>query len=215
MNLILNISKKLSEKNVFHKTENNWILTRRSKIKIPNLNEDIAYLIGVIAGDGSLISTKRNRGGNHYMIRIYANSKIYLNYLNKIIKNHFSITGKIIKDKRKKNTFFIVIQNASIFWFFKILESKYNPTNKLPPICKNKLYFNNYLAGLIDTDGSISNKRIQLKLKNQKIIKKIFSKIKEANPNPPKINYTNNIPFYYIRFDNIFPLRWKGTNFLN
>jgi hypothetical protein len=215
--MILKISKKLKENNIYHKVEGNLIKTRRSNTKIPSINKDIIYLIGVIAGDGCLTRSKRKRGGHHHKVRITSNSDIFLDYLNNIFKENFSVEGHISKDKRKRSTYNLAVSNASIFWYFEILESKYNKTNKLPKICKNEKFFENYLAGLIDTDGSIgkSKKRVQLKLKNQKIINEIYSRINQANPNPPKINYTNNIPFYYIRFDNIFPLRWKTATLLN
>lgn len=209
--MILKISKKLSEKNVFHKIKKDTIITKKSSTIIPSINEDLIYLVGVIAGDGSLVISKRKRGGNHHRVQITSCSPKHLECLNKILGENFEIIGKITKDKRKKRTYRLTTANTSIFWFFKILEAKYNETNKLPKICKNRNYFNHYLAGLIDTDGHVtpSKNRIQLKLKNQEIINEIFSRIKHANPNPPKINYTNNIPFYYIRFDNIFPLRFK------
>ena len=144
-------------------------------------------------------------------MQITSCSSEHLKYLNNILQKNFEITGRITKDKRKNNTYRLTTANTSIFWYFKLLEIKYNETNKLPKICKNKNYFNHYLVGLIDTDGHVtpSKNRIQLKLKNKNIINEIFSRIKHANPNPPKINYTNNVPFYYIRFDNIFPLRLK------
>jgi len=209
--VIIKVSKKLSEKNVFHKVKENIIITRKSSTKIPSINEDLVYLVGVIAGDGSLIICKRKRGGNHHRLQITSCSPNHLESLNKILQENFEITGKIIKDKRKERTYRLTTANTSIFWYFKLLEAKYNSTNKLPKMCKNKNYFNHYLAGLIDADGHVtpSKNRIQLKLKNKDIIEEIFSKISHANPNPPKINYTNEVPFYYIRFDNIFPLRFK------
>ncbi len=216
MTFLLKVSRILKTNNVYHKIKKGKIYTRRSIVNIPEINEDIAYLVGVIAGDGNLSNTKRKRGGYHCIIRIHANSIEYLKYLSELFNKYFHIKGKILKDKRKNNTYYIKIENASIFWYFKLLGAKYNYTNKLPNFCsRNKLFFH-YLAGLIDTDGSIgpSKKRVQLKLKNNKIIQEIFSKIEKANPNPPKINYTDKIPFYYIRFDNIFPLRWKTNKFL-
>lgn len=214
--MILKVSEILTKRNIFHKIKKKKICTRRSKVKIPHLiNNDIAYLVGVIAGDGSLVISKRKRGGFHYRISIYANSEKYLEYLGNLINEYFKIKGRINKDKRKENAYSLIIQNASVFWFFKILEAKYNPTNKIPSFCKDEELFNHYLSGLIDTDGSvgISKKRVQLKLKNNNIVEEIYEKIREANPNPPKINYTNGVPFLYIRFDNIFPLRWKPTAF--
>lgn len=56
------ISKELSKRKIYHKVEGNLIKTRRSKVKIPKINKDLAYLIGVVEGDGSLSITKRKRG---------------------------------------------------------------------------------------------------------------------------------------------------------
>ncbi len=68
-----------------------------------------------------------------------------------------------------------------------------------------------YLAGLIDTNGHISNKRIQLKQKSKLLLEKIKRITNKFGLNPAdvKINYTNNKKFYYIRFDNKLPLRLK------
>jgi len=68
-----------------------------------------------------------------------------------------------------------------------------------------------YLSGLIDTDGSIYNKRIHLKQKSKILMLEIQEILKnlELNPSDVKINYTNGVPFYYVRFDNDLPLRLK------
>ena len=91
------------------------------------------------------------------------------------------------------------------------MDAKYTSDN-LPSFTDSKdSLLENYLAGLIDTDGGVYKKRIQLKLKNKIIIQKIYECLieMEMNANPPKINYTNSVPFYYIRFDNKLPLRLK------
>jgi len=64
---------------------------------------------------------------------------------------------------------------------------------------------------LVDTDGHINHNRIQLKQKRYQLLKEIKELSDKLNLNcsVPKINYTDNIPFYYIRFDNKIPLRWK------
>ena len=59
--MIEKISKEFSKNNIFHKIEGSSILTRRSKINIPDINEDISYLTGIIAGDGTLVKSKRKR----------------------------------------------------------------------------------------------------------------------------------------------------------
>ena len=213
--MILEISQSLKKNKIFHKIKKEYIQTRKTLTKIPSLKEDVAYLVGVIAGDGSLVKSKRKKGGFHYQIRIYAKGEKYLIYLQRLIYSYFQIKGKIVKDQRKKETYYLHIANAAIYAYFEKLEAKYNHKNKLPDFCINKKLFQHYMGGLIDTDGSVdkSKKRIQLKLKNKDIINEIYLKVENANPNPPKINYTKNVPFYYIRFNNVFPLRWKQTSF--
>jgi len=218
--MIKEISKELTKRNIYHKIKENFILTKRSKTKIPLISKDIFYLLGVISGDGSLVKTKRKKGGYHYVLRIYSGEEKYLIYLNKIIRELFEIKGRIIKDKRKNSSYYTIIQNAAIFFYFVILGSEIgkkkigNISKVVKSKNKNILH---YIAGLVDTDGHIANKRIQLKQKRYQLLKELkllLNKLK-LNCSMPKINYTNNIPFYYIRFDNKIPLRWKTNKFLN
>ena len=183
------------------------------------MNKDIAYLIGVVAGDGSLNQTKRSKGGHHYTFRIYSAGDKYLVLLNKLFEKNFEIKGKIIKDKRKNNSYHVVIKNAIIFFYFVTngCEIGKKQRGEIPKqIKENKKYFLEYLAGLIDTDGHVKNNRIQLKQKNKKLLETIQKILNDIGLNctNPKINYTNNKPYFYIRFDNNIPLRFKQI-FLN
>ncbi|MBU2612123.1 MAG: hypothetical protein KKB62_00185 [Nanoarchaeota archaeon] len=187
---------------------------------IPNLNIDIIYLMGVIAGDGSLNETKRSKGGYHYTFRIYAAGKKYLKLLNKLFEKNFGIEGKIIKDLRKMNTYYLVFKNAPLFFYFVINGNEIGKKKrfKIPKITtKNRKYFFEYLSGLIDTDGHIAGRRIQLKQKNKEFLNKIklLANKYHLNCTDPKVNYTNKIPYYYIRFDNKIHLRFKTNTFLN
>ena len=175
-------------------------------------------MLGVICGDGSLIQSKRKRGGYHYILRIYSGEEKFLIYIKEIIQRLFEIKGKIIKDKRKNSAYHLHIENASIFWYFVILGSEIGKKrigniSKMVK-CKDENMLH-YLAGLVDTDGHICNKRIQLKQKRHQLLKEIkeLSDGLNLNCSVPKINYTNNISFYYIRFDNKLPLRWKQKIF--
>lgn len=214
------ISEELKKRNIYHKTKEDKILTRRSETKIPKINEDIFYLLGAISGDGSLIKSKRKRGGYHYVLRIYSGEEKYLIYINKIIQKLFEIKGRITKDKRKSSSYCMVIQNAPIFFYFVILGSEIGKKRigNISKFVKSKNEnILHYLAGLVDTDGHISGKRIQLKQKRLQLLKEISKLSKQLNLNCsiPKVNYTKNVPFYYIRFDNKIPLRWKTKNLLN
>ncbi|MDP6642044.1 MAG: LAGLIDADG family homing endonuclease [Candidatus Nanoarchaeia archaeon] len=210
---LLKISQRLKEINVFHKIENELIITRRSKSRVPNIDEDISYLTGVITGDGSLIRSRRKRGGFHYILQITSGSRSYLEYLNFLFKERFNINGKIVRDKRKQRTFNLRIQNTVVFWYFVLIGL---PIGKKKDIVIPKYLVDNklklsYMAGLIDTDGSIANKRIQLKQKDGVFLENISKELNKLNLNcsVPKVNYTDNVPFYYIRFNNEIPLRFK------
>ena len=204
-------SKKLEELKIFHKVVNNSIVTRRSKTMIPPMNEDIAYLIGVITGDGTIIKSKRNRGGFHYILKITSDSENCLEYLNYLFNLHFGIQGRIVRDERKNHTYNLVIQNAAVFWYFVLsgLSIGKKIRIKVPVLIKTKKLKLNYLAGLVDTDGHVKYKRIQLKQKDRLFLKELYTILNRFNMNcnKPKVNYTDLKPFYYIRFDNKLPLR--------
>jgi len=210
--MINKISKTLASRNIWHKIKNDFIVTKKSTVKIPKLNKDLAYLSGVIVGDGTILKIRRKKGGFHYKIKITSDSKNYLNTLNKIFEDNFNINGYIEKDKRKVHTYYLTLQNATIFWFFVLLGHEIG--KKKGPIIpsyflNNKILLIHFLAGLVDTDGHISYNRIQLKQKSRIFLSNICLQLKKINMNPnyPKVNYTNQKPFYYIRFDNKLSLR--------
>ncbi len=213
--LIYEISNLLSKKNVFHKINNNSIITKKLKIEIPKVDEDISYLVGVISGDGSMITSKMKKGGYIYLIAIYSSSIEYLNYINKLTKRLFGYGGGITKDKRKQNTYRLAIQSATIFWYYSFLGipiGKKSDILRVPEVFKENIhYFVHYLSGLIDTDGSVSNNRIQLKQKSKIFLEELMNYILilGMNLSSVKVNYTDSKPFYYVRFDNNLPLRLK------
>ncbi len=165
--MINKLSNELTKRKIYHIIKNNYIHTKKSKIKIPKFNPDLTYLLGVIAGDGSLNQTIRKKGGYHYTFRIYSRGEKYLDFLNKIFKQYFKIKGKIIKDKRKNNSYHLVIKNATLFFYFVINGSEIGKKKGIltKRAKENKKYFLNYLAGLVDADGHIQKRRIQLKQK--------------------------------------------------
>jgi len=211
--MINSISKLLSKNNIYHKIENNKILTRRSNITIPKFNNDLAYITGVIVGDGAMVKTIRKRGGNHYVLSIFSNSKPYLDYLNQLFVQYFNYEGHIYKDKRH-DVHSLLIQTASIFFYFVALGLPIGKSEEefVPDIVKNNnKYFKEYVAGLCDTDGSIYSKKIHLKQKSKNLLSEIVEFLNENNIecSYPKVNYTNGKPYYYIRMERKIPLRLK------
>ncbi|MBD3355290.1 hypothetical protein GF361_04880 [Candidatus Woesearchaeota archaeon] len=134
-------------------------------LKIPKkINQDLAYLIGVFAGDGSL-GYRPNK--YEYSLKCVGNPKDEKEFYNKIIKQKFTKVFGFSPDIKlfdKETTFgFRVFSKALITYLTKIiglpLGSKYK-TLKIP----NKIFANNnliiqFVKGVIDTDGSISFKK--------------------------------------------------------
>lgn len=213
--MINKISNLLSERNIYHKIDGTKIHTRRSKIIIPELNLDIAYLIGVIVGDGAMVETKRKRGGNHYVLSIFSNSRKYLEDLNKLFIKYFGYSGHFYKDKRH-SVYTLLIQAAPIFFYFVNLNLPIGKSEEefIPESIKdNSSFCKEYIAGLCDTDGHINSpKRIHLKQKSKKLLCEIadFLNREKVKCSYPKVNYTNGKPYYYILMDYKLPLRLKA-----
>jgi len=206
------ISELLSQAHIWHKTENNVIITKRTATPIPEGNNKIAYLAGVITGDGSLNVCKRKKGGYHYRIQIVGH-KEDLEYLTILLKDLFDYKPKVHKDERKANCYLININNAAIFFYF--LKLGFSPGKKrnlhVPTaLAENSILFKHYMLGLIDTDGYTSNNRVQLKQREENFLKELVQLLEthfNIKSNPPKVNYTEGKPFYYIRFpiNNLHP----------
>ena len=190
------------------------IKTRRSNITFPRMNKDMAYLAGVIVGDGSMSRTKRKVGGRHYIITICANTKDYLNYINSLFQKYFNYIGGIYKDKRHE-VYNLCIQSAPIYLYFKIVifGNKKNWKKSIPKsISSRKVYIKEYISGLSDTDGSINKvNKIIIKQKSRNLLYRIaeFLNSENISCSYPKVNYTNGVPYYYIMIAYKLPLRLK------
>lgn len=149
---------------------------RRYKKFEPIRNDKLAELIGIILGDGSILSDKIN---GIYYLRIFFNSEKevrYLNYVKSLIEDIFKITPKIRKTKGK-NCFYLVLQSKGMVVYLETEKLKAGDKikNKLTIpewIWIKRSYLKNCIMGLIDTDGSIYRLKpqwpnlIQLSFKN-------------------------------------------------
>jgi intein/homing endonuclease len=206
MNLLA-VSEILHKANIWHKIEKDFICTRRTRTKIPNINDKIAYLAGVVTGDGSLTICKRKKGGYCYKINIVG-QKLDMENLVRLTKEVFSYEPKVFKDKRKQNCYFINIYNAALFAYFNklgFLPGKKRNIRVPPIIADDPSLFKRYMLGLIDTDGYIHNKTVHLKQRDENFLKQLVILLKRhfnIESNPPKVNLTAGKPYYYIRFPN-------------
>ncbi|MHB8155736.1 MAG: LAGLIDADG family homing endonuclease [Candidatus Omnitrophota bacterium] len=116
------------------------------KIEGPNL----WYLVGLITSDGCL-----SKDGRHIDIT----SSDY-GFLSKI-KNKFSLTNRIgTKNKEKINrAYYIQISNKSFYEFLLSIGLIPNKSLTLDRLDISKEFFNDFLRGLIDGDGSLRSWR--------------------------------------------------------
>lgn len=116
-----------------------------------NFNPDIAYLIGVIQGDGHVGKVLDKNGwlsSLSVVISVGHKDKPYIKILKKIIKNQFNYDAKIYNDS---SCFRVGIYNRSLV---RALED-FKRNMKVPNffLAKNEMLAA-YLQGLFDTDGS-------------------------------------------------------------
>lgn len=157
-----------------------FIKIRRSKLKakIPEVDENVAYITGAIFGDGSVsLLNRRISKFPRTKITIYHASKSYLTYVNNLLFNSFGIKGRLGK-KKDKNCFILVI-NSKIIWLYFTKLMGLKPAKKrnlsIPVILKEKNLFRMFLAGLMDTDGYFSDNTfgIMLGMENKSFLEDI------------------------------------------
>ena len=199
-----------------------------SIIFIPfNMTPKLAYLIGIIFGDGSILKPiKRKAGGYYWIVEIYCNGK-HKDIILKLVKNIFNYPPVITKDKRRKNSWKIQINSLIIHRFLnKVVGIPFGKkTGQMPwlnILCKSPEIFMYFLAGLIDSDGHVTNYVINLTQKDKQFLEKVkfFSKkLLNINFRGPYINKKiNNLPVAWClqlhktgdvnNFINTIPLRY-------
>ena len=132
-------------------------LSNPKEIKEPPLNEELAELIGIYLGDGTLTKYFMKISGD------YRYDLPYFKYLSRLIFNLFALKPKISKEN-KRNTAYLTIFSKNFCSFFKKKYAfnygdKIRNQSKIPEvIMKNKKLSIACLRGLMDTDGSVSRR---------------------------------------------------------
>jgi len=114
------------------------------------LTDDLAYLTGVIIGDGHLAE---------YFVNIIDSSKEHIINLVKMLEEIFNSRTEFFKQKNA-NAWNVNILGKWIVRFFNFLSGQPIAARKYPALREplifqnNNLYRNNFWAGLMDADGS-------------------------------------------------------------
>lgn len=166
-------------------------------VKIPEkVNEDLAYLLGYITGDGCIHKPiKRGRGGYHLKITITCRRK-RITVLKNLIKKIFDYDVGVYRDKRKNDSYSLQINSVSIYKYLTeiigfVPGKKSGKIPKLNYVFSNRKLFANYLAGVIESDGHISDKYLAIIQKDRNFLQMIRSYSKQFlryDFSEPKVN---------------------------
>ena len=136
-----------------------YVRVKRSKYctRIPNLNEDIAYLSGIIAGDGSFKMTSRTGSYPRVAIVITNKSVQFLKDIDRLVEENFHYPGRIY-ERNGGGHFDYRINNKIIFLYFRRVVGIDKKRAKLhiPKKLLTGKFLRFFLAGLFDTDGYFS-----------------------------------------------------------
>jgi hypothetical protein len=143
------------------------------KIKLPKyLSADLAYVVGLILGDGSLAGDSSNKRGN-WTIGICFENKNHLKIYNKLIMQVFEVCPKNYLDR---GCVVSVFSSRVLHWFFREYFEFYNgyKSNKIftPQVIKqsnDNLVKVAFLQGLFDSDGTFTNGRVKYGTTSQKM----------------------------------------------
>jgi len=126
-------------------------------------NKDLAYIFGLLLGDGSLpvSATKRPLGRRQrfqkrHIIHFFSNSKEFIiNTFIPCFYKLFHLTPRITLQKRKSNLYCATIESKKLYTY---LEKKGFTVGKKAKIARvpsslPQKYYPELLAGLLDTDG--------------------------------------------------------------
>ena len=133
------------------------------KIKIPEISERLAELIGIILGDGNVNYYKKGKNIGVYQVNIAGDKNLdreyHLTYVALLFKELFGL-GPVEKLSKTNNGRYLIISSKQlvVFLISQGLKSgdKIKNQVRIPSwIKENPKYLKACLRGLFDTDGSI------------------------------------------------------------
>lgn len=170
----------------------------KQTLRIPIwMNGKLAYLIGVVIGDGYLSKPTRRKshgGGFHWKL-VITGPHGYIVYLQKVFEGVFSVRGGIIKDKRKRDSWQLRFGSLVLHRFFARVigipqgkKTTHGSWTSLEFVREFPLYF---LKGLIDSDGHIGRRYVGIIQKRFRFlvrIKRFAHETVGIDFNGPRVN---------------------------
>ena len=158
------------------------------------LNQDMAYIIGVLIGDGHISDKTKSKTdlSLDYRISIELTDYDLLKYIESLIKKFVktkSTVNKVKKRKGKKQTYVFQMRNKELYKYLTddIKLPKGNKTSKLRVpiqiIGNVEKIRKAFIAGFFDTDGGRRGNSIGFTMKNKALQEDISSLLNKFNIN--------------------------------
>lgn len=173
-----------------HDTAGVWVKATGSsqKVCLPRqMSGRLAYLIGVIVGDGYLsrpIRRKSHGPGFHWKL-VITGPHDYVAELNGMFRKAFGISGGLKRDNRKKDSWQLRFSNVILHRFFaRVIGLPMGKKTKHPRwsnFDSVKEYFMHFAAGLIDADGYIGPRYIGIVQKDFNFLVQLQRLLKETH----------------------------------
>ena len=162
------------------------------KVKIPTLNENLAYVVGYISGDGHLKDPAKHKQKWEIIIESWKDDPKELRNMKKIIADEFGIYTSLCKNKKRKG--YRLFINCKVIHkiftdVFKIPTGRKSESVRVPSIIKNapKNIKNIYIKGWFDAEASVtfSHQRPQVEfyIKNKSVTNWIYNQLKQQKIN--------------------------------
>ena len=152
--------------------EDNIIVEKQGSIKfktekrpyIPryiDLNEDIAYALGMYCADGHVTKNK-GRVISHTLVYSFGHKELKkLKRVKEIIETTFKIKMRIVK---RRTTYTLECGKASVALFFKLLAGGKSESKKVPNVILNsndKKILKAFIRGVLDGDGYVAKENVE------------------------------------------------------
>lgn len=139
--------------------------TTCKEIQIPELDEDIAWLIGLFQGDGYVYPNYKKNGYNAYVSIVGGLNEFDVMYKAKQQLERFGKELHVTLKKRpNENSYIVHCQSKQLAWYFDKYIKQAKKIIRTPEfIFKSKPSIRlAYVAGITDADGCLKNRPIQV-----------------------------------------------------
>jgi len=179
LSLIVNLKRDFSDekKEIFKTLECLTTKSSPNKIRIPELDQEVGYVVGYISGDGHLRIPAKHK--DHWEIIIESwTDETRLDFINEILKRKFNLTGVKASNKTRKGWRLFI--NSKIFHkvlttIFEIPMGEKYDIIRVPRIIKEASLEvkKKYIQGWFDSEGFVTfskgNLQIEFYIKNVEV----------------------------------------------